>query len=267
MKIISVQFDYPGTNKYKILSQVFEHSVKKNCPNAELELIKVKPPQWRNRRGKSLASNTLKLDLWLEALERTEDDIIFIDCDMLILKNLESAFDTDFDIGYTKRTKGKPPYNGGVVFVRNTEPAKEFIKTWSRINNKMYANPEMHTPYRDKYAGMNQAAFGYIMEKKEYTAKLKEFPCKIWNACDDDWRDISTETRVMHIKSGLRRQVLASHEIPTLYNRAIIVWKNYAIEAGLINGIRKRIDNVFVMPTHPLIKRVRGLRNRRRKII
>jgi len=266
LKIISVQFDYSGTNRYKILSQVFGYSVKKNCPNAELEMIRVRAPgHERKVRSKSFSSNTLKLDLWLNALNKTDDNVVFMDCDMIVLKDISPAFNLDFDIGYTKRTGSHIPYNGGVVFVRNTPAAKEFIQLWKKINKKMYEDYEFHRPWRDKYGGMNQAAFGYIMEKeKNFKAKLKEFRCDVWNSCDDNWKKLDDTTRVIHIKGGLRRSVLMQKPIPTQYDRAIIVWRNLAIEAGVMVG-RKTVDNILVIKPHPLMSKVRGI-VRRRKI-
>jgi len=269
LKIVSVQFDYRGVNKYNILSKVFEYSVRKNCPNAELELLKVKPPETRRKaRSKSFASNTLKLGLWLDVLKKTDDNVVFMDCDMIVLKDVSEAFNYDFDIGYTVRTNSSIPFNGGVVFVKNTKKAIKFIETWKEINKQMYDNYTFHMPYRNKYAGMNQASFGYLLEKKNYDAKLKPFKCDIWNACDDNWRNISKDTKVIHVKGGLRRSVLSPRPINSRYDRAAIVWQNLAIEAGVITGQRQHIDKIYTIPTHPLIAKVRGLKlTRRRKIV
>lgn len=267
LKIVSVQFDYRGVNKYSILSKVFEHSVKKNCPNAELEMLKVKPPELQRRsKSKSFASNTLKLELWLDVLKNTDDNVVFMDCDMIVLKDISEAFNYDFDIGYTVRTNSSKPFNGGVVFVKNTLNAIKFIELWKEINRRMYNDYTFHMPYRTKYAGMNQASFGYLLEKKNYEAKLKKFRCDIWNACDDNWRNISIDTKVMHIKGGLRRTVLSPRPINSRYDRAAIVWQNLAIEAGAMTGQRQHIENIHSMPAHPLIAKVRGLK-RRRKIV
>lgn len=267
MKIVAVQFDYPGTNRYNILSKVFEYSVKVNCPEAELEILKVKAPIIKGKvRSKSFASNTLKLDLWLDTLNNTEDNVVFMDCDMIVLKDISDAFNSDFDVGYTKRTGSRIPYNGGVVFVKNTQKAREFITLWKNINLKMYDDYVFHKPWRNKYGGMNQAAFGYIMEKENYRAKLKKFGCDIWNACDDNWKKLDDKTKVIHIKGTLRRNVLMDRQINTQYNRAMIVWKNLAIGAGVITGKNQVVDNIVVMEPHPLIRRVRGIK-RRRKIV
>lgn len=263
-----MQFDYRGVNKYSVLSKVFEHSVKKYCPDAELELLKVKPPELKRKaRSRSFASNTLKLGLWLDILKKTDDNVIFMDCDMIVLKDISEAFNYKFDIGYTVRTRSPIPFNGGVVFVKNTPNAIKFIELWKEINRQMYEDYTFHMPYRTKYAGMNQASFGYLLEKKKYDAKVKKFNCDIWNACDDNWRDISKDTKVIHIKGGLRRTVLSPRPINSRYERAVIVWQNLAIEAGVMTGQRQHVENIYTMPTHSLIAKVRGLKLRRRRKI
>ena len=267
MKIVSVQFDYGGLQSYKKLSQVFAYSVKKNCPDADLELINAKPPEIKRKiRSKSFATNTLKIKLWLNALRSTTDDVVFMDCDMIVLKDISSAFKNDFDIGYTKRTGSRIPYNGGGVFVKNTPAAIKFIELWKEINDKMYNDYTFHHTYRNKYAGMNQAAFGYIMETGGYKTKLKKFSCDIWNACVENWPKINDETRIVHIKGALRRSVLMNRSIAGCrFRRAIILWRNLAIEAGLIHAPKLDVNTATPITPHPLIRKVRGLRRSRRR--
>jgi hypothetical protein len=265
LKIVSVVFDYGYDNRYSVLSQVLSYSIKKNCPEAQFKLIKIDPPVLKKgHKFKSFCSNTVKLKLWLEELKNTEDDVVFLDCDMLVLKDISSAFNSEFDIGYTKRTKAAMPYNGGVVFIKNNKKAIEFIELWDRINDKMYNDYNFHAPWRDKYAGMNQAAFGYIMEKEKFDAKLKQFPCAEWNACVEDWPSINGTTKIIHVKGGLRRAIFNSR-LPEeyRYSRAIIIWNNYAVAANVRRGrIQPTKELTYAESQHPLLKRVKGLRRR-----
>jgi hypothetical protein len=268
LKIISVVFDYYHQEKYKKLSEVFSYSIKKNCPGSELELLKINPPKIHKNKSKSFASNTVKLELWLERLKATDQDVIFLDCDMLVLKDLSSAFNLNFDIGYTKRTRARIPYNGGVVFVKNTPEAVSFIELWAKINKKMYDNSRFHSVWRAKYAGMNQSAFGYILEKEKYNAILKQFPCEIWNACNEDWSNIGDKTKIIHIKGGLRRSVL--HQAPGFtckWQRAYTLWRKYAIECGLIKKPVRQNSVKPVQKKHSHIVRLKGLRRRRRRVL
>lgn len=239
MKIVSVVFDYPThSHKYSKMAKVWEYSIKKVMPDVTVELIKIDPPHWEVK--KSYTSNTVKLDLWYKSLEATNENIIFMDCDMFVLGEMESAFDNDFDIGYTKRTKCRIPYNGGVVFCKNTNAAKDFILLWKEINYKMFKDPKFHRHWHDKYAGMNQSAFGYILEKCNFKAKLKEFPCKIYNACCEDWLGINQETtKAVHVKSRLRRDVFDSCMSQTRYRKAVTMWYRLAKEAEVLDEIPK----------------------------
>ena len=57
--------------------------------------------------------------------------MIFIDTDILLLKNIDVVFLQDFDIGLTIRDNKEMPVNGGVIFVNNRNPqsARHFFKT------------------------------------------------------------------------------------------------------------------------------------------
>jgi lipopolysaccharide biosynthesis glycosyltransferase len=267
LKIVSIQFDYNGLRKYEKLAEVFEYSVKKNCPEADLELLKVKPPELKKKiRSKSFASNTLKLKLWLKVLKNTDDDVVFMDCDMIVLKDISDVFKNRFDIGYTKRTGSRIPYNGGVMFVKNTPEAIKFVELWKEINDKMYNDYSFHHTWRNKYAGMNQAAFGYIMETGGYKAKLKSFSCDIWNSCVENWPKINDETRIVHIKGALRRSVLMNSSINSVrYRRAVIIWRNMAIDAGIINLPKLDYKTATPIPIRHVIRKARGLNRSRRR--
>ena len=235
--IFSVQFDFFKFSQYELLSKVFVYSAKKNCPDSEVVLLQIPPPDFKNAAKRCFASNTVKIDKWVEFLYKTDDDVILMDCDMLVLKDLKPAFDDpNFDIGYCVKTNGHPPFNGGVVFVRNTPEAKAFVKAWAAMNRKMYHNKPFHNPWRKKYAGMNQAAFGYMYEHKEtwQGAKLKAFPCRIWNAHRDDWEHVGGQTKNVHIKSELRKLALRNYAIKDVepkYRVALAEWQRYSMLA------------------------------------
>jgi hypothetical protein len=260
MKIISVYFDYDGDKKYSIMAKVLEESVKKNCPSADFELIKLQQPRYRTKR--CFTSNTVKLAEWLRVMSETNDNVIFMDCDMLVLNDLHNAFNSDFDIGYTKRNHSRIPYNGGVVFVKNTEKAHNFIALWKEINDKMYKDYSFHRKWRDKYAGMNQAAFGYIMEKCKFDAKLKVFECSEWNVCREDWGNVKEEiTKIVHIKSGLRRTVFGARHPDSRLQKVVKLWFGYAVEAGLYPKIPDQHDYYDITKNNKPVQ-LRGARRR-----
>jgi len=253
VKIISVQFDYPGSSRYDKLSRVLEYSIKKNCPGAEFKLIRIAAPtSWRTK--KCFASNTVKLQRWVEEMEATDDDIIFLDCDMIVLRDLHDAFKMDFDVALTVNGTGSIPYNGGAVFCHNTQAARDFIRLWNKCNIELYNDMRKHLKWRTKYAGMNQAALGYMLETNaakphdmlsdtrkikasESIVNIKRLPCSIWNVCKNDWRTMNDKMYILHVKSALRTAVLdprANAMYFRAFSAAIKIWRRMAFEAGVI---------------------------------
>lgn len=303
MTIISNYFNYFNMKQYDTLEKVFEYTVKKNCPDAKLIVTKLPVPDLHGT-NRSFKSNTVKIEDWLEKLNKSDDDCVLIDCDMMVLHDISCAFNmkklfdiqaplSDYlkegipdnhiinlfashkinftgkavikknekgnwivsdiikthpvkyligekavyeywDIGYMKRTSGPLPFNGGVVFVRNTKDGKDFIKLWHDINLKMFRDSKFHNPWRKKYAGMNQASFGYIWETGGYTAALKEFPCMVWDSCREDWPYIDDSTMIIHVKSELRRLALANVRETSCdqkYKKGLAIWWEYARQA------------------------------------
>ena len=158
---------------------------------------------------KCFGSNTLKLEKWVEYLRKAEDNVVLMDCDMLVLRDFSDVFNYDFDIGLTVNGTGEIPYNCGVVFVRNNDKAKNFIYLWNKVNKYLFENPPEHNKWRNHkhYAGMNQAALGCLLETEKYNAVIKKFECAEWNLCKNNWLKIDNNSRIIHVKSTLRKAV------------------------------------------------------------
>lgn len=232
MKICSVVFSYPGITGYERLARVLEYTARRFCPSASFELVRIQAPrQYATKR--CFASNTVKLAEWVRVLRETNDDVVFMDCDTAILRDISPAFAGEYDVGYTARTRGIP-FNCGVVFIRNTAAARAFVAEWRRVNDLMYANPKLHNPYRHKYAGINQAAFGYVLERGAAGARMRKFTCREWNACKEDWPFVDGTTRVLHVKSDLRRMIFAGTRIELCGKniRAVRTWRDLEQQAS-----------------------------------
>jgi hypothetical protein len=275
MKIISIYFDYGGVDKYEKLARVFEHSIKKNSSDVDYEIIKIQAPEVKSN-NKSFESNTVKLELWMDKLKETEDDIVFMDVDMMIVRDISDAFDDhDFDIGITMRNgphAKRLPMNGGVVFVRNNEAAKEFIKLWTKANRFLYDDilrthgTKHHRFWRSRYGGMNQAAYGYMIHNYDYDARIKEFQCSEWNACVEHWRNPVLNPRIIHVKSQLRTTVLSNKPtklVDISYRRQVEAWRALASEIGYD---MKSIDDVII-GLQPVRKLVRDTDKRRSRYL
>jgi len=229
MTFITVQFDYKETwGKYKILYEALKKSIEVNCPGAKLHSINVPAPS-NPRAFKGLTSNTVKLDYWIKALEELDEEhFIFIDCDMIVLKDMEHVFEKDFDICYTIRDSVFP-INGGVVFVKKNERSIDFIKRWQVINDKMYTDRAFHQVWRDKYAGINQAAFGYMIEKDPGEAKLETVHCMQYNCTDEGWGRIGDDCHAIHYKGKLRDAVLRLRPVAENLKRSFAEWNKYGV--------------------------------------
>jgi len=154
------------------------------------------------------------------------ENVIFADCDMLCVGDVSPVFNMDFDVAYTVRNDHTNiPLNGGILFAKPTDAilfakptdaAVRFFDRWEEVDGKMYADWNFHCPWRIKYAGMNQASFGYLREHAAEVpgVTLLDLPTKIYNAVNTDWQRISSDTVFIHIKSKLRKAVLRG-EPPT----------------------------------------------------
>jgi len=208
--ILTVQFDINGYYHYDRLLEVFERSVRRHMPQAKVESI-ILPSEERTKDmhcGKW--ANTKKLRVWADYIEKAKDDIILADCDMIMVKSAEHAFGEPFDIAYTQKTKiGKVPFNNGIIMVRPTRAAKDFMWRWVEVNEQMYLDKAFHAEWNKKYKGMNQTAFGYLLETGDHNAQLHAYQTREWNAVNSDWAHIDEKTVFVHIKGELRTSVLA----------------------------------------------------------
>jgi hypothetical protein len=288
MKLLSNVFQYGEDKTYIHLADVLEYSAKKNSPNTPLVMTRIKAPLLKAAK-KAFDSNNHKFTEWVRAMDQTDDDVILIDADMIIIRDLSDAFDDQsFDIGLTAlpgferlvRSKSmvrpgkidgmqdRLPFNGGVVMVRNNQAARAFIHKWHEIDQLMYSKDKaLHNRYRAKYAGMNQASLGWMFENYK-EARIKFFDCREWNHCRDKWIFDKSKVRILHIKSKTRKSIFLPTPIKLLeyYIRpAVMEWRKYANESGIIEypttalfdiGVERPGVGGFVMKRNPLIRRV-----------
>jgi hypothetical protein len=87
------------------------------------------------------------------------------------------------------------------------------MQRWRDVNDRMCRLGQGHAEYHRKYAGMNQASFGELLETGGFDGlSVLELPCAEWNCCE--WLQFSDQTRVVHVKSRLRRAVFLGGDIP-----------------------------------------------------
>jgi hypothetical protein len=261
MIILTVQFDKGSGTKYQELLSVFRGSVAKHMPEAEFVELVLSPPGRDKELGWNLTSNTYKLKKWVEFLNEAHDDVILADCDMLMLRSAEHAFNIDFDVAYTERCPGtKKPMNGGIMMARNNDKARDFFKLLQEINDKMYYEEhELMRAWQSKYPGMNQTAFMYILENNLYKCKLHNYTTREWNSCDNDWAHISHSTVFLHVKGMLRDAVLKKLPSYGFMKNAMNLW----YEAAGHTELTKHATNLYG-PMHRYSK-IRAMMERNMK--
>jgi hypothetical protein len=73
----------------------------------------------------------LKPFMMLDALEKTDETVVYLDADAFLVGNIDEIETDDYDIGVTYKGGEKRTYiNAGVLFIKNNERAKKFLKTW-----------------------------------------------------------------------------------------------------------------------------------------
>ncbi len=142
-------------------------------------------------------ANTLKLEWWVKCFDQ---DTIFLDCDMICLRDVSDGFDHIDYAGLSYLVNRNTPFNGGVFFVKYNERGKGLMKDLLDINQQMFDDPEFHRPWNKKYAGQNQAALGYLLE---HTYPDIDFLPPEFNLCYPykNWE----KARLVHIHNGKTR--------------------------------------------------------------
>lgn len=237
IEIHAFYFDH-GSGDFERLASVLRESVALNDPDSTLIMHKLAPPEHvEDAVRQTFIDNSYKLRYWAEMISRAKDGtkLALIDADMVVLRPLADAFTEPFDIAITRRTASFMPYNGGAVFVRASKAARVFFNEWSKVDQKMLDDVQFHTQWRRKYYGINQAALGFMLTERAWLpASIAELPCKIWNACNEDWAVVGNHTRILHIKNDLRHHCLKTRTwsgTPPRYRRAWKLWKNIEAKA------------------------------------
>lgn len=247
MKLVTTHFTTPEpaiagrTDIFHEMFEVFRNSVLKNMPNAEIIELYVDSKKVKAKQ-RIIYTNHQKLIAWADYAKTMNENAIFIDCDMLILGDLSEVFELyDFDVAITSNiNKEKFPFNGGVVFVRNTDKAKAFMQRWAEVDLQMFEDVILHKKYKKKYQGMNQSALGYLYEEEKSIANLIQVPCSRYNAVDENWDDINENTSkekmplAIHYKGSLRKQLFEDESKLNTNNNIykkrmyiLDIWKEY----------------------------------------
>jgi hypothetical protein len=187
------------------------YSAAQHCEDWRVTIAQL-PPGPRLQVAAGLAANTYKLDHWCALVEQAPDGdrILLIDADTLILRPLDPVWDLPFDFAYTTKPTTRFPFNAGVIFVRVSDQVRGFLRAWRDENRRLLRDQKALRAWRQQYGGMNQAALGSVLEGgKARDLQVRQLPCAEWNCEDATWAAFDPGvTRILHVKSTLRRAVL-----------------------------------------------------------
>ena len=225
-------FSRNNNQQYPRMTAVFKHSCEKQglpCTVHEMPT----PP--RTNRIIWADDNHFKLMEWARVVtEATPGDLLLIsDSDMMCMKlPTEDMFSHVTSVAFTKRdprTSGNIPVNAGMVVVRAGEKATEFFNEWVRRDTVLYDDHAKWTPFKRKYAGMNQASLGWMMEDPVWNAKVQWLECNTMNMVKP-WRGWS-EAYFIHVKSGLRKCIFSGLRLDAP-EELVRHWRNLEKEIG-----------------------------------
>lgn len=213
MKVTAVTFG----KSFKRLTDAWEESVCRNLPPDTQIFLVEGEPTLRPGLDSFCMNNNHKLRIWRDHINKSDEDIVCMDVDTIVVGDLKPAFDDDFDLAYTVRDNPNMRINAGVIFARPTERTKTFMDRWVEIDDKMLTDPKLMERGRALNYGQNQASLALLLQENP-DIKLKELDCTIWNCVDQTWKDFDAEkTKVLHVKGHLRECIITfkkPHQFP-----------------------------------------------------
>jgi hypothetical protein len=107
--------------------------------------------------------------------------------------------------------------------MRPTAAARAFVAEWAALA-KHFAT---HEPAEvERHSGVDQAALNRALEQNSEAAVLR-LPCRIWNATQTEWARADADTRVVHVKSALRRACLSHEPTPDGCEWLVERWRQF----------------------------------------
>lgn len=200
-----------GDRDWTRMAAVLAHTAREHCPGWDVQIEAITPVPHVSALGMpSHVANTQKMEHWFDRAMAAPDGtpVLCIDADTMIVQPIDAVWDRVFDLAYTTKVS-RFPFNSGVVFLRMSEPVRDFLAIWMHENRRMLGDQVHHQVWRAKYGGINQASLGYALESKLASGlRLAQLPCVEWNCEDSAWDRANASTRIVHVKSGLRKAAL-----------------------------------------------------------
>lgn len=159
-----------------------------------------------------------------DALERTDEKLVWLDADVEVLERFDEVWEEEFDIGVTIRMvfgdelaqfirvphPGATGFmNSGVVFIRNTKRSKSFMRRWeASVENTKFGSDQ------EAITSMIRGVAGDKWERERTYgvggAQVYTFPVEIYNYNFQGMPYSKRGAKITHYP-GVRRQILDNH--------------------------------------------------------
>jgi hypothetical protein len=169
---------------------------------------------------KRISSKTL---VWERAARDNESEsgwLIFLDADMLVIKELASFLENFTDDAIFTERSGQFPINSGVIAARPSKGTAEFFTSWLNETQNILGTPTLYAQANDKslpYGGADQMALHRLLNYRGYDPHNRRYAVSL--AADSRFHFSSTEcsylnetysvpitdvTHILHYKGGWR---------------------------------------------------------------
>ena len=189
--------------------------------------------------------SALKSIVWCDILKQNPEakNLVLLDSDTIVLKQMGKFFGNDFDIGYCFKLPDDEnpnwPINAGIMLCKNNEKSISFLTEWS-ILTKLHLKDQLHK--NDGYllwGGGDQVSLGFMLGTRKLHdykkliirdgVKLQGFPCMFFN--ESRSMTPTNETHILHLKGKSWRDVLTTGRFsirrPREYSESIYkMWSN-----------------------------------------
>jgi len=191
-------------------------------PNLEIAQGKLPYVEWMRSEFKDLPETgqySNLMDYWNEFIEKSNDQqIVFLDADMAIMKEISPFFKEIYDVGYTYYDKqhgsaattnsgNHTRINSGTILANGTENAKIFFEKWRNVTNSIISGRK--NKLVSEWGSADQAALALLLDTDDHSqpivrdgVTLKGFPCHYLN--ETECRPITNDTHIIHYKAGWR---------------------------------------------------------------
>ena len=206
-KIISfLQRPKWGSQKDKeflVMRDGLRRSVGCNAPEAELVII-----EDHSEFVNALDACHRKVREWAVQCCKSYVPCACLDIDCLVLQDLSPIFENTFDLGMTVRDD-KQWLNAGVIYYQPSDQARRDMIAWAELSRDSSRDKKIESWYRQEtgQSATNEASFAYGLKHKVFQGRVKKFQCREWNCEQHYWEDMDENTKVLHVKSGLRGHV------------------------------------------------------------